>query len=426
MFKPFLIVVLLLAGLPASFGQAQTEPTIRPRRTHNSAVVAEGNDRQTLSAEARAEAKRLYKAGVKYGRAGLFAQAVQSFEMALKLNPDYADAYFSLGHAFSDLEQWDHAIDTLLRGLALKPKDKEGQARLAHARTMLERETANRNDQSPEANRDNGHAEGSLVSLPSAAPLAETSKLASNEIALTKVYRVGPGDVLDVRLTGGTSSQTTLFTVTAAGFLEHPDLSAPLASVGLTTEEITARIEEDLKRRSSTRIPNVSVGVQEYVSHTILVSGLVKEPGTKILKREAIPLYVVVADAQPLPEAGQVSVLRNESDRSYLVDLDLLPDSEMNLLVRPGDVITLQPSPAQFVYLSGAVKSPGETTFRRGLTLTQAIIAAGGLSNNAKEARIARDNGKGFLVVSRYKLKDIDSGKVPDPVVEPGDRITIE
>jgi protein involved in polysaccharide export with SLBB domain len=98
----------------------------------------------------------------------------------------------------------------------------------------------------------------------------------------------------------------------------------------------------------------------------------------------------------------------------------------MNLLVRPGDVITLQPSPAQFLYLSGEVKSPGEKTFRRGLTLTQAIIAAGGLSKNAKEARIARDNGKGFLVVSRYKLKDIDSGKVPDPVVQPGDRITIE
>jgi hypothetical protein len=59
------------------------------------------------------------------------------------------------------------------------------------------------------------------------------------------------------------------------------------------------------------------------------------------------------------------------------------------------------------------------------LTLTQAIIIAGGLSNNSHEARLARDNGKGFLVVSRYKLKDIDSGKVPDPVIEPGDRITI-
>ena len=424
MFKPFLIVVLLLSGLPATYVQGQTEPAVRPRRTHNSTVVVEGNDRQTPSAEARAEAKRLYKAGVKYGNAGLFKQAAQSFEMALNLNPNFADAYFSLGHAYSDLEQWEQAIDTLLRGLALKPKDKEGQARLAHARTMLERETANRNDQAPEGSRPNGHAEGSVVSLPSASPLAEASKPASSGIALTKVYRVGPGDVLDVRLSGGTSAQTTQFTVTSAGFLEHPELSAPLASVGLTTEEIRNRIEEDLKRRSLTR--NVSVGVQEYVSHTILVSGLVKEPGTKILKREAIPLYVVVADAQPLPEAGQVSVLRNETAQSYVVDLDLLAQSEMNLLVRPGDVITLQPSPPQFLYVSGEVKSPGEKTFRRGLTLTQAIIAAGGLSENAKEARIARDNGQGFLVVSKYKLKDIDSGKVPDPVVQPGDRITIE
>jgi protein involved in polysaccharide export with SLBB domain len=426
MFKPFLIVVLLLSGLPAAFVQGQTEPIVRPRRTHNSPAVAEGNDRQAPSAEARAEAKRLYKAGVKYGTAGLFKQAAQSFEMALNLNPDYADAYFSLGHAYCDLAQWEHAIDSLLRGLALKPKDKESQARLAHARTMLERKTASRNDQSPEGNGDNGHAEGSLASVPSASPLAETSKPAANGIALTKVYRVGPGDVLDVRLTEGTSAQSTLFTVTSAGLLEHPDLSAPLASVGLTAEEISARMEDDLKRRLLTRSPNVSVGVHEYVSHTILVSGLVKEPGTKILKREAIPLYVVVADAQPLPEAGQVSVLRNESGQSYVIDLDLLAQSEMNLLVRPGDVITLQPSPAQFLYLSGEVKSPGEKTFRRGLTLTQAIIAAGGLSKNAKEARIARDNGKGFLVVSRYKLKDIDSGKVPDPVVQPGDRITIE
>ena len=142
------------------------------------------------------------------------------------------------------------------------------------------------------------------------------------------------------------------------------------------------------------------------------------------MKREAIQLYVVVADAQPLHEAGQGSVLRNESNESYLIDL--LAQSEMNLLVRPGDVITLQASPAQYFYVGGEVKSPGEKTFRRGLTLTQAIIAAGGLSKKVKEARLARDDGKGFLVVNRYKLKDIDSGKIPDPVIQPGDRITIE
>jgi protein involved in polysaccharide export with SLBB domain len=214
-----------------------------------------------------------------------------------------------------------------------------------------------------------------------------------------------------------------LFTLTPAGLLEHPDLSAPLPVTGLTVEEISARIESDLKQRVPAKDALVSIGVHEYVSHTILVSGLVKEPGTKILQREAIPLYVVVADAQPLPEAGRVTVLRNESNESFMIDLS--EPSEMNMLVQRGDVITLQPDAIQFFYLDGEVKSPGEKTLRRGLTLTQAIITAGGLTKNAKEARLARDNGKGFLVVSRYKLKDINSGKVPDPVIKPGDRVTI-
>jgi hypothetical protein len=47
------------------------------------------------------------------------------------------------------------------------------------------------------------------------------------------------------------------------------------------------------------------------------------------------------------------------------------------------------------------------------------------MTPKAKEARLGRDNGEGFLVVTRYKLKDIESGKVQDPLVKPGDRITI-
>ncbi len=55
----------------------------------------------------------------------------------------------------------------------------------------------------------------------------------------------------------------------------------------------------------------------------------------------------------------------------------------------------------------------------------QAILSAGGVTPKSKEARLGRDDGKGFLVVTRYKLKDIESGKAPDPVVRPGDRIMI-
>ena len=170
--------------------------------------------------------------------------------------------------------------------------------------------------------------------------------------------------------------------------------------------------------------PKVSIGVRDYASHTILVSGLVKDSGTKILRREAIPLYVVVADAQPMPEAARVTVLRNESNQTF--DVDLTESSEMNLLVRPGDVITVHPNVTQFIYIGGEVKLPGEKTYRRGLTLTQALIAAGGVTPKAKEARLGRDDGKGFLVVTKFKLKEIESGKVQDPTVKPGDRITIK
>jgi polysaccharide export outer membrane protein len=229
--------------------------------------------------------------------------------------------------------------------------------------------------------------------------------------------------VLDIRINDD-ASQSTLFTITPAGLLEHPMLAAPLPAKGLTTDEISSRFEAELKRRALMDNPKVSIGVRDYASHTILVSGLVKDSGTKILRREAIPLYVVVADAQPLPEAARVTVLRNESNQTF--EVELAESSEMNLLVRPGDVITLHPNVTQFIYIGGEVKLPGEKTYRRGLTLTQALIAAGGVTPKAKEARLGRDDGKGFLVVTKFKLKEIESGKVQDPTVKPGDRITIK
>ena len=417
MFRRLLLgALLLLPGALSANLQAQVDPIGRPRRTQaapastETTAPSETNSRAAHSTDPDADAKRLFKVGVKYGHAGLYQQAAETFEQVVKLKPDYGEAYLSLGHAYYDLGQWAQAVDRIQRGLALKPGDKPSRTRLAHAQKMLEQDSTR-----PTTSED-GDGTGPTA-------VEETAKPTPNEQPLTKIYRVGPGDVLDVRLTDDVPARPTLFTVSAAGFLEHPDLSAPVTSAGLTVAEITARIEDDLKKRPEIKNPKVSVAVQEYISHTILVSGLVKEPGTKSLKREGIPLYVVIADAQPMPEAGRVTVQRNASNENFAIDLS--ESSALNILVRPGDVISLVEKPVQFFYVSGAVKSPGEKTFRRGLTLTQAIIAAGGLSKDAKEAQVGRDNGQGFLAVTRYKLKEIESGKVADPSIEPGDRITI-
>jgi polysaccharide biosynthesis/export protein len=427
-------ILLVLCFSCASLVPAQT--TTKYADNPRPGNAAEG----PISPEAKAEAKRLYKEGVKYGLAGLFPQAIQILERSVKLDPENADAHFALGHAYYDLKQYRNAVESFKKVVELNPKDSQARDRLGLARSMLWEEDNAKLTAQRQKDAQKPQPVGEQVSVTAKVPstpiektpekvpdqnveLSDDVNAAANELPLTKIYRVGSNDVLDIRI-NDSASQSTLFTITAAGLLEHPMLSEPLAAGGLTTDEISSRIESELKRRALQENPKVTVGVRDYASHMILVSGLVKDSGTKIIRREAIPLYVVVADAQPLPEAAHVTVLRNETNQTF--DIELTDSSEMNLLVRAGDVITLHPNVAQFLYVGGEVKQPGEKVYRRGLTLTQAIIAAGGVTPKAKEARLARDDGKGFLAVTRYKLKEIESGKVQDPAVKPGDRITIK
>jgi protein involved in polysaccharide export with SLBB domain len=352
----------------------------------------------------------LYKQGVKYGRAALFQQAAELFERTLALDPDYEDAYYSLGHAYFDLGDWDKSIAALRTFLLFHPNDSQALEMLAQA------ETAKKSSpivEQPNSQPSKVRARLASVSSPSAAAVT------TEQPNPTTIYKIGPGDVLDVRVNRADNS-SSVFTISASGVLDHPSLIDPLPVVGLTVEEVTARFEARMKRRGADD-QKVSIGVNDYASHTILVSGLVKESGTKVLRREAIPLYVVVADAQPLPEASRLTLVRNHSQE----DISLVDTDRMNLLVFPGDVITLLPELEQFFYVTGEVVSPGEKKYRQGLTLTQALIVTGGVTAKAKEARVARDRGDGFLVVTRYKLKDIHSGKLRDPSIGPGDRITI-
>ena len=370
------------------------------------------------SAEAKKEAKRHYKSGVKFGRAGLFEQAAASFLQAIRLNPDFGDAYYGLGHAYFDLKRWQESIKALERAVEINPKDMEAYAMMGHAYSKLRRET----DASDQANN---HAPlGERVSRTvSAARPSKAASAESDEQILTTIYRVGAGDVLDVRLQNASTDQQTFYTVSATGLLDHPSLVKPLKVSGLTTEEISGLIESDLKSRAISEQPQVTVGVREYSSHTILISGLVKDPGTKVLRREAIPLYVVLADAHPLPEAGRASV--KSQQRSETIIVDLANPSEMELLTRSGDVITVERAPQQFFYVGGNVKAPGEKLFRPGMTLTQAILSAGGVDKKGKEAELAREQSGSVLVSTKYKLQDIYDGKYADPQILPGDRITV-
>jgi protein involved in polysaccharide export with SLBB domain len=260
----------------------------------------------------------------------------------------------------------------------------------------------------------------------SGVPAASSASVpAAPAVPLTSVYRIGVGDVLDIRtLNDSAPRQSTLFTVGAGGVLDHPLLRDPLTVAGMTTEELSAQLVAEFRHRGIYERPQVRVSVREYVSHAVLVSGLAGDPGTKILRREAIPLYVVIAEAQPKPEAGRAVIISHSAGK--LITVDLNDAAALNTLVQAGDVVNLTVRPPEFFYIGGEISSPGQKDFHTGLTLTQAVLASGGVTAAAGErVRVSRAGSDGRLVSQEFSLREIEGGAVPDPVLQAGDRIEV-
>ncbi len=352
------------------------------------------------------DAESPYELGVREARAGRHREAVAAFRQAVALERGNPAAYRALGDAYAALENWGESVDAYEQAARLAPGDAETYQKLGRAYAKL-RETAPPPD--------------TAAAAPRPGPAGSAS---TNDPDPTAVYRVGAGDVLDIRLPGRGQPRATVYEVTPTGLLDHPALKEPLAVAGLTLEEVAARLGSALGLRASGAAPEVAVGVSEYRSHAIIVGGMVKDAGTKILQREGVPLYVIVAHAQPLPEAGQAVVVSRATASETVVDLS---DSDaMKTLVRPGDVITLRARPRQFVYVAGAVREPGQREFHVGLTLTQALLAAGGATTpGGAVVNVTRQAADGRLSTTRYVLAEITAGRAPDPPLRPGDRLEV-
>jgi protein involved in polysaccharide export with SLBB domain len=233
------------------------------------------------------------------------------------------------------------------------------------------------------------------------------------------MYRVGIGDVLDIRLVNVSTRESTLFTVLKDGGVEYPLLSRPMVVAGLTTDEIARRLSGEIKVIKDARIV---VSVRDFASHGVVITGLVENPGRKVLRREVMPLYAILAEALPRPEATGVSLVRNGSE----TNLSLANNQDMATLVMSGDAIKVSGAAKQFVYLGGDVVSGGEKEFREGMTLTQAILTAGGAREAKCKVRIARRGANGFLANQEYSLPAIVEGKAADPLLQAGDRIEVQ
>jgi protein involved in polysaccharide export with SLBB domain len=263
-------------------------------------------------------------------------------------------------------------------------------------------------------------AQESAGVLPVKASVSDSTTTETPARPLTEVYRVGVGDVLDIRLLNSANNKSTLFTVFGEGVIDMPIAGGVISVAGLTTEEIQTRIAKELKRRAIDE--KVSVGVRQYLSHSVVVTGLVVSPGTRFLRREMVPLYVVLAESQLRNDAGRVTILRGGATGQTH---DLSDPATMNLNIQAGDVITITSRPQEFYYIGGRINYPGQKSFQPGITLLQAILAAGGTTQKENRVEISREGADGRLVTTRYNIKLIKSGAAEDPKLQPGDRIEV-
>lgn len=265
-----------------------------------------------------------------------------------------------------------------------------------------------------------------ITSLPLGEPETTSNvpaNAATSPLAPTSIYLVGVGDVLDIQLRNSPIRESTLYSVLAGGLLDYPLAGEPVMASGLTTEEIGARLASKIKIYEN---PKVIVSVREYASHNVIITGLVHDPGTKALRREAVPLFILLAESQPRADAARALIMRAGSPAQTI---DISDTNATSVLIYPNDVIRLvaAPPPAPlFFYIVGQIAMPGQRDFHLGMTLTQSIFASGGVTRSAgSKAKVMRQGADGRLVTTEYNLKRIEEGKDPDPQIEAGDRIEV-
>jgi polysaccharide biosynthesis/export protein len=143
--------------------------------------------------------------------------------------------------------------------------------------------------------------------------------------------------------------------------------------------------------------------------------------------RGGAPGVVPSAAAQQTPAAKSMYTTRIiEVDYQALIR----GDQDLNIVIRPGDQIYVEPPETGFVYIDGEVNRPGVYEIQNSngrLTLSRFVSAAGGLAPTAIPNRVdlVRVVGKDREATIRVDLAAIRNRSEPDIYMRPDDHVII-
>lgn len=253
-------------------------------------------------------------------------------------------------------------------------------------------------------------------------------------------YRLGPGDVVDIRIYNRPQLSRDAVRVEGNGMIRMPlienDIQAACLTEGELAKEISTRYARYYKNLQ------VDVFIKEYHSKQVAVIGAVNEQSRFELQRRVRLLELLTYAKGPSTKAGQtINIVHStaaspckqtdESDTSaaftsYKLSDVLAGDPKSNPYLEAGDIVTLPE--ADQVYIVGNVFMPLTISLKEPITLTRAIAMAGGLKQDTRKDKIRilrQEPGTTIRKEITVDLYAIEKKRSEDLALAPNDIIDV-
>ena len=215
-------------------------------------------------------------------------------------------------------------------------------------------------------------------------------------------YRIGPSDVLDIRIHNRPQISREAVRVEGNGMIRMPLIESEIQAACLTEGELAKEIATRYAKYY--RNLQVDVFIKEYHSKQVAIIGAVNDQSRFKLQRRVRLLELLTYAKGPSTKAGQTinivhstaaSPCKQQQDENadvasvfstYKLSDVLRGDPAANPYLEAGDIITVPE--ADQVYVVGNVFMPLTIPLREPVTLTRAIAMAGGLKQDTKKDKI--------------------------------------
>jgi polysaccharide biosynthesis/export protein len=258
-------------------------------------------------------------------------------------------------------------------------------------------------------------------------------------------YRIGPGDVLDIRVFNKPQFSRDAVRVDGRGMIRMPliqrEIQAACHTEAELAREITTLYLEYLRN------PQVDVFIRDYQSQPVAVLGAVRVPSRFQLQRKVRLLELLSHVGGPTDNAGRVVQIvhtattpticeesgQPASDESEASALDnyklsdtMMGEEKANPYVRPGDIVNIPEAEQAFVV--GNVLRPAAISLKDPITVSRAIAMSGGTMPDTKSDRVRivrQPPGSATKTEIFVDLKAIDKHKAEDVVLQAGDIVDV-